>query len=289
MEILVIDREQLSTQLITSRLEAKGHKVTTETNKQNAFDLIRLNKYDCILVDPAPLSEARPVVIGIWKNLRHDVKPYVLLLSKTATEAEAIAAGTNDVLPKPLSTQELETKVGNALRLMDLTRLLHGGGDIPSQGGVVGKDAFNQLFLSAIDRAFRYGERSLVVYMEVVNMAEIEETAGKAAKDEMYEKLIEKLTFMRRQSDVIGCVGRQDFAILLQRPQYESEPLDALSRFSEVLDKFCQSLDNPAVVPHIRLQLIELPQGALHGEKTVPSLQSEEAAGEGEEVVHGDG
>jgi PleD family two-component response regulator len=222
------------------------------------------------MVDPAPLSEARPVIIGIWKNIRTPVKPYILLLSKTATTEEAILAGTNDALNKPLSSQDLDVKIQNAQRLMDISRHLAQDGDIHSHGGMIGKAAFNQLFLSAMDRAFRYGERSLIVFAEMTNYDEMTAALGPQAVEETMRKLIEKMTFMRRQSDVIGRLSERDFAILLQRPHYETEPIDAINRFSEVLDKFHRSFENRQAAPAIHLVLVELPQGAQHAERFAP-------------------
>lgn len=273
MHILVIDRESLTSQLIASKLEAKGHSVTAEPNKNAAFDIIQKGGVDCVMVDPAPLAEARPVIIGIWKNIRTPVKPYILLLSKTATPQDAILAGTNDVLNKPLSSQDLDTKILNAERLMAVCRHLAHVDNVHSTGGMIGKAAFNQLFLSAIDRAFRYAECSLIVFIRLTNHAQIVAAAGQEEYEKIIEKLTEKMTFMRRQSDVIGRLGEDEFAILLQRPQYASEPTDAINRFAEVLDKFYQSFDNKAFAPRIHMRLVELPQGAQHAERSAPIME----------------
>lgn len=270
MEIMVIDRDALTSQLISSKLAALGHVVVSEPNKNIAFDQIRDGKFDCIIVDPAPLAEPRPVVIGIWKNIRTAVKPYIMLLSKTATTEEAILAGTNDVLNKPFGSVDIETKMQNAQRLMDISRHLAHEDNVHSSGGMVGKAAFNQLYLSAIDRAFRYGERCLIVFAEMTNYDEMLKTLGQEAVDATLAKLTDKMTFMRRQSDVIGRLSVRDFAIILQRPQYETEPMDAINRFSEVLDKFHQGFENKAAAPTIHLVLVELPQGAQHAERFAP-------------------
>ena len=274
MDIVVIDRDELVPQLITSKLAAKGHKVISFAGKKEALELLALKKVDCVMVDPSPLSEARPVIIGIWKAIRGSYTPYMMLLSKTATQADAIAAGTNDVLNKPLNARDLETKIGNAERLIELCQRLGQGADIKSEGGAIGRAAFNQLFLSAIDRSFRYGERSLVVFVSLDNYQGMVAAKGQEAADDTMKKLTGKLVFMRRQSDVIGHIGEHEFAILLQRPQYETEPLDAMGRFSEVLDKFYNGFEDKAMAPRLTLSLIELPLGALHMEKHVPIVQS---------------
>jgi DNA-binding response OmpR family regulator len=271
MEILVIDRESLTNQLLMSKLGAKGHHVVIEPNKNAAFSMLAEKNFDCVMIDPAPLSEARPVVVGIWRALPRDAqRPYVLLLSKSATTEESVMAGANDVVNKPLSMQDLETKVGNAARLIDIAHWLAHEDNIHSVGGMVGKAAFYQLFLSAIDRAFRYGERSFIVFVYMTNHVDLETRMGPAAFEALVMQLTSQMTFMRRQSDVIGRLGTHDFAVLLQRPQYESEPVDAINRFSEVLDTFVRSLPDPDLAPQLELRLIDLPQGAAHAESKIP-------------------
>ncbi len=273
MKILIIDRESLTNQLITSKLVAKNHTVIVDSDKNKAFEKIKSDSFDCIMIDPYPLSEARPVIIGIWKCLQSEIKPYIMLLSKTATREEAITTGVNDVLNKPLSSIDIETKIGNAERLMEISRFLIKEDPVPSTDGLINKSAFNQLFLSAIDRSFRYGERSLIVFVKMTNYEEIIKAAGKQATETTLHKLMEKMNFMRRQSDVIGRLGSHNFGVLLQRPQYESEPMDAINRFSEILDKFYNEFKDKTMAPKIRLDLIELPQGALHKEILVPLEQ----------------
>lgn len=279
MQILVIDRDALTTQLLQARLEAQGHTLVVEPNKNEAFEHLKQGTVDCVMIDPAPMSDARPVIIGVWKALRGPYKPYIMLLSKTATREDAIMAGTNDVLTKPFDPKDLETKMGNAQRLIALHKHLGSDDNIHSGGGMIGKSAFNQLFLSAIDRAFRYGERSLVIIVKVTNTADLR-AQGDMEAAQTLTSLGEKLGYTRRQSDVIGRIAIDQFGILLQRPMYETEPFDAINRFAETLDKFHHSFDNKAQAPHIELELIELPEGVLLATRHAPLAEG---------IIHGDG
>ena len=153
--------------------------------------------------------------------------------------------------------------------------------NVHSTGGMIGKAAFNQLFLSATDRAFRYGERSLIVFVRLMNHEKLQASIAPEAFDQLMEKLAKQMTYMRRQSDVIGRLGADDYAILLQRPQYESEPIDAINRFSEQLEKFCTAYDTGPVKPEIHLRLVELPQGAQHAERFVPPALAAAGGAEG--------
>lgn len=270
MDILVIDRDPLTNQLLSARLEAMGHAVTVEANKNEAFEKIKAESFDCILFDPAPLSDALPIVVNILRCVGDRRRPYLILLSKTATEADAVSAFTHNVLHKPFGSQDVETKIGNAKRLIDIEANLATQDDTRSGGGLIGRAAFNQLFLSAMDRAFRYTEKSMIVLISMVNYDDIIATDNMDAAEDIVTRLSEKMTHMRRQSDVIGRLGPHDFGIMLQRPQYESESVDALNRFSEILNEFAGEFMGGAAAPYLDLDLISLPQGELVKRVRVP-------------------
>lgn len=262
MKILVIDREPVAAQLVAGKLAAKGHDVAVESQKQQALDRIHQEQIECVLLDPAPLSDARPVIVGMWKSSRAPLKPYIMLFSKDGTKEAAVAAGANDILFKPLDAAELDTKIDNAQRIVTLVNKLSGEEDLHSGGGIIGKNAFQQLFLSAIDRAFRYAERSFVTFITM----DPDNTIPENELSEKIDTLSKDIIFMRRQSDVIGRVGRKEYALLMQRPMYESEPADAVGRFAEFLTAFAAKNQGYG---SFSIDLIELPSGQLHQARTV--------------------
>jgi DNA-binding response OmpR family regulator len=269
MHILVIDRDQLANQLISSRLAAQGHVVTLESQKQTALDRLKDLKPDCILLDPNPLADARPIIVQIWKNTKTAHKPYILLLGKEEQlEGQntplPTAMGANDRLLKPLDVQVLDEKINNALRLQNLAEVFTAPHDLRSEKGILGKNAFYQLFLSSLDRAFRYNEQSFITLITVRFDGDQAANLTADALDPKLEKLIEKLAFMRRQSDVIGHIAPLSFAILMQRPLYLSEPLDAINRFAETLAEYQGAILTPHDRPIFTLELLELPSGHIH-------------------------
>src|SRR3982750_2152258 len=147
MKVLVIDRDTLSTQLIRSKLELKGHTVVNEAVKNTALERLEKEAFDTVFFDPAPLNNARPLVLGIRRSVRN--YPYVVLMSHDLRREEAIKSGANDVITKPLDAGTLDATMANADRLTALMkRIGDESEDFPSAGGVIAKSAFNQLFLS---------------------------------------------------------------------------------------------------------------------------------------------
>lgn len=265
MRILVIDRDRLATQMIRTKLEALGHSVTEETVKNDAIEKLGRETYEAVFIDPAPLTNPRPVILGIRRSVKN--YPYIVLMSHQSTPQEALAAGCNDLLVKPLDGADVERKVKNAQRLVTLVgRIGDESEDFPSAGGVIAKSAFNQLFLSAIDRADRYGERSYLVFISLDNYHEIRENDGPYAADYAVAKMSQYLVRLRRQSDIIAQTGKNEYVLLLQRPQYETEPVEAANRFAEALAQYEDIVSTGATGVKIAVRLLDLPTGGLHVE-----------------------
>ncbi len=263
MKTLVIDRDRLSTQIINTKLTAAGHEVVEETVKNEALERLAKESYDAVFIDPAPLTNPRPIILGIRRSITN--YPYIVLMSHETSREEAIKAGTNDVITKPINTDDLEKSIENARRLTQLVaKIGDESEDYPSAGGVIAKSAFNQLFLSAIDRADRYGERTFLLFISIGNYEEVLETDGPYAADFAAAKLSQNLVRLRRQSDIIGQTGKAEYALLLQRPQYETEPIEAANRFFEALNKVDDILSSGTGNIRIQIDLIDLPVGALH-------------------------
>lgn len=265
MKILVIDRDPLSTQLISTRLQAAGHSVVVEAVKNNAIERLAVEEFDMIFIDPAPLTNARPVILGIRRSGRG--YPYIVLMSQGIDREEALKNGANDVLLKPVDASVLEKMVDAAERLTRLVkRIGDESEDFPSAGGVIAKSAFNQLFLSCLDRADRYGEASYLVFIGVQNFTEITQMDGPYPAQTLTAKLSQTLVRLRRQSDIIAQTGKSEYCLMLQRPQYETEPGEAASRFAEALSKNDELNMAGSTKVQLYVSLVDLPVGVKHAD-----------------------
>lgn len=260
MKILVVDRDTLATQLIRSRLEVKGHTIVEEPVKNNAIALLEKDAYQVVFIDPAPLNNARPVVLGIRRAMRS--YPYIILMSQEIPREDALRAGANEVMVKPIDHTGLEKVMENAERLTSLIkRIGDESEDFPSAGGVIAKSAFNQLFLSGIDRADRYGERSFLVFIGIKNYQDIVAMDGTYAAEYATAKLSQYLVRLRRQSDIIAQTGKNEYCLMLQRPMYETEPMEAANRFADALRRFDDICASENVKVEVAVTLVDLPVG----------------------------
>lgn len=261
MKILIVDRDEMSAQLTSTKLKNLGHEVSEETVKNDAIEKLATDGFDVLLVDPAPLTSARNIMLSVRRNAGRYT--YCLLMSSEGGEEHALSEGMNGFLPKPVDTNLLEEKIQYASCLSDLIdRIGDDSEDFPSAGGVIAKSAFNQLFLSALDRANRYAEQTYVLFISLDNYQEIYDLDGAYAADYVVAKLSQSLVRMRRQSDIIGQTAKYEHALLLlERRSHESEPVEAANRFAHSFSEM-HDLSGDAKTPvKIKVQLIALPVG----------------------------
>lgn len=261
MKVLIIDKDKLSSNMVRAKLEKLGHEVYEESVKNDALDHISKETFGAVLLDPSPLTNSRPLVQSIRRSMNG--YPYVILLREEASKVDFARCGANDDQEKPVDPEILGAKLNNAEALLSIFQKYGDDSeDFPSAGGVIAKSAFNQLFLSAIERADRYGEKSYLLLITVDNYARLMQTGGAYAADYAVAKLSQHLVRIRRQSDIIGQTGKNQYTLLLQRPQYETEPMDAANRFAEAFSKIDDLVQGPGIAANLQIQLIELPTGA---------------------------
>lgn len=272
MKILIIDNEIVTANLLKSRLEPLGHTVEITAKNEN-MDGVVADGWDVIFYDPSPLTTLRPTVMGIRRANRKQA--FMILMSHNFGFIDAIKAGFNDCLSKPLDMNAMLDKIDNAKSIMAIQRNLGDDKeDFPSAGGVIAKSAFNQLFLSCMDRADRYGETAHVIFIAIDNFKQIESEGSAYDAKIVSAKLAHHLVQLRRQSDIIAQVKDNEYALLLLRPTTEAEPMEAAHRFAESLSKCTDMPYNSEKSVNIRLTLVRLPTGEMGAEHRIAVYQA---------------
>ena len=268
MKILVIDHDEVSARLLKSRLEPLGHDVTWLSDKTEGSLEASKADFEVVFIDPSPQTNPKPMVVNIRRHIRY--YPYMILLSEKVDQEQALGFGFNDCIAKPLDPEELDRKIEGAQNFLNIVRHLRNGNeDFPSSGGIIAKSAINQLFLSCIDRADRYGERTYALFINLRNFKQIAVQTGPYEAEVAAAKLAQHIVRLRRASDIIGQIGRDEFAILLLRPVDEKEPLEAAGRFADSLASCSDIMSKSNMQVDLSVNLVEIPSGQKLAEHTV--------------------
>lgn len=263
MKILIVDRDPDDSKLLSSKLTAFGHEVFEERVKSAAIDKIAADgPFDVIFVDPAPMKDASAIILNIRRAISS--YPYIILMTvdDDLDMENALSMGCNNFIRKPLDNDDIEDKLSNAEHLKEMIESIGDDSeDFPSAGGVIAKSAFNQLFLSAIDRGSRYSELAHILSIGIKNYHDIESADGPYGAEFAISKLAHHLVRLRRQSDIIGQTGKNEYSLLLQRIQDSNEPREAASRFAAALEELDDISSSTTTPIEIYVNLTSLPLG----------------------------
>lgn len=260
MKILIIDKDAMYSNLLAGKIRAAGHDVIETAVKNDGVDRISEHAIDAVYLDPSPMVEAKAIVLQIRRQVH--TFPYLVLMGDSVNRMRAVTAGCHDALAKPLDTAALTESLENAQRMVSLIRRIGDESyDFPSAGGVISKSAFNQLFMSAIDRSGRYGEDAHALFFGVDNYDDIKIDDGQYAADYAVSRLAQILASVRRQSDILAQTGHHEFALMLQRPQTPTESLDAARRFAAILGEQQDITSNGVTDLRLEISLVHLPSG----------------------------
>ena len=264
MRILISDRDERTARLVGAKVEGMGHTVRYEPDRRALGDLLTKSAYDLVIADPSPMTDVGGVIVSIRKAARQNTL-YIMMMSDSLEAKTVLSKGANDLLAKPISPQELEQKVQSAERFNKIVDWVGDSSeDFPSAGGIIAKSAFNQLFLSAIDRSARYGEKSYVLFISIDNHEDILAMDGQYSAKSSSAKLAQHLVKIRRQSDILAQIGKSDYALLLQRPVYETEPMEAANRFADSISKIEEMEETGAKELCFSVRLMDVPSGTEH-------------------------
>lgn len=268
MKILIIDRDRANCEQMEEFLKDSGIEATFEPIRAKAVEAFKAGGYDVIFIDPAPQGELRPFVIGLRRHTNSF--PPIVVMTHDMTLQQVMAVGGNAMLPKPLDKAEFLNKARNAMRVTETSHMMNDDKiDFPSKDGIIAKSAFNQLFITCLDRADRYGEGSYLICVNVDNLAEIAEKDGAEAAAKVADNLRRTISRTRRLSDIAGHVEEGRFCLLLLRVMKEDEPFLAANRFAEAMKENHDLISTSATKAVLKVWLLGIPSGEIPIEHVV--------------------
>ena len=113
--ILVVDDDEGIRSLVKKYLDENKYLITTASNAENAFEKIKIIKFDLIILDI--MMPGKSGLEFIQENKKNLDTPIILLTAKgQANErVEGLEIGADDYLPKPFEPKELLLRIKNIL------------------------------------------------------------------------------------------------------------------------------------------------------------------------------
>tara|TARA_B100000927_G_scaffold188216_1_gene151581 strand:+ start:232 stop:909 length:678 start_codon:yes stop_codon:yes gene_type:complete len=113
--VLVVDDDEGIRSLVKKFLNEKNYLVTTASNAENAYEKVKIIKFDLIILDIMMPGKSGLDFLNEYKK---DIDTPVILLTAKGEPNERIEGlemGADDYLPKPFEPKELDLRIKNII------------------------------------------------------------------------------------------------------------------------------------------------------------------------------
>ena len=113
--VLVVDDDEGIRSLVKKFLNEKNYLVTTASNAENAYEKVKIIKFDLIILDIMMPGKSGLDFLSEYKK---DINTPVILLTAKGEPNERIEGlemGADDYLPKPFEPKELDLRIKNII------------------------------------------------------------------------------------------------------------------------------------------------------------------------------
>ncbi len=113
--ILVVDDDEGIRSLVKKYLDEKNYLVTTAYDAENAYEKIKVIKFDLIILDI--MMPGKSGLDFLNENKKNIKTPVILLTAKgePGERIEGLEMGADDYLPKPFEPKELDLRIKNII------------------------------------------------------------------------------------------------------------------------------------------------------------------------------
>jgi diguanylate cyclase (GGDEF)-like protein len=216
--IVVAEDNVPTLRLLVTWLRQGGYEVYPAANGEAALAAIDSVRPALVIAD-----WQMPGISGldVCRQVRQrDRQPYTYVLIVTAREdrtdvIEAIDAGADDYLMKPINEDSLLARVGQARVALQRFRRFAELAETDPLTGLTNRRRFHELCVREIARAARYGGTLSCLLLDIDLFKHFNDTYGHATGDAILKAVADLLRASKRECDCVCRYGGDEFCVLL--------------------------------------------------------------------------
>ena len=222
--ILIVDDQNANVQLLEQMLRDVGYtSITSATDPYTVSVLHRANRYDLILLDLLmPGMDGYQIMEELKEIETDDYLPIIVITAQPDHKLRALAAGAKDFISKPFNLMEVKMRIHNMLEVRLLYKKLENSNQVleslslhDTLTGLPNRRLLIDRLSLAIAHAHRYKHAMAVMYLDLDEFKQINDTFGHAAGDMLLSKIAARLVSAVRQEDTVARLGGDEFVIVL--------------------------------------------------------------------------
>jgi len=230
-ELLLVDDDEDSRDLLSRRLVHKGHHVESAETGAQALALLEKRDFDLVLLDvDMPGLNGLDTLRAIRETHETTKLPVIMVTAHDESDevVRALDMGANDYIPKPIDlpvalarirTQILVKRAMEALE--EVNERLRRLATVDSLTGIANRRRFDEVLESEWKRAIRDASPLAVLMADVDYFKKYNDTYGHDVGDKVLRQVAEALSGGLRPGDFVARYGGEEFVLVL--PLTEAE------------------------------------------------------------------
>jgi diguanylate cyclase (GGDEF)-like protein len=236
--VLVAEDDDVTRLIFKRILEAQGHGVALAEDGERAWERIISQPPDLLLCD-----WLMPGVDGVelCRRIKEDVAlraVYVIIVTvkgHVQERIEALEAGADEFLSKPIDRAELEARVRVGLRIVEYQRMLRDMALTDALTGLPNRRSFDAAIRRETARAQRFSTPLSLLIFDVDRFKSINDRYGHEKGDGVLRLVTERVTRILGSTEGFFRIGGDEFAALV--PESEEVVHSILVRLNELFGK----------------------------------------------------
>ena len=270
MKGLVVSNDLLFAGLVTKKIKNLGYAAESVTTANAAFERIKKETYRIVLTgwDLQGGMSGRQLTENI-RHLNRRRYTYIIVCpvdKSPGVIVDALEAGADDFLNRPLNPIELELKIRHAMRLLNLEDELRDGAGADTSTGLVNDASFRQFFRVVIAQSRRLKESGSLMYVTVDEYKAIFDEYGFEPAETLAVKISQVLKSLTRSSDLVARVKDDQFCMLLQNTHWELCKTVA-DKVKEKIGNMSLFMDDLEIYPTVTIGVLNYPVDDLSSEE----------------------
>jgi diguanylate cyclase (GGDEF)-like protein len=254
LEVLIVDDDDETLELLGSWIGRLGHRVRTARNASVALAMLAEQSADVVISDwDMPGMTGAELCRLIREHEEHEPYTYFVILTGFDDREHLIAgmaAGADDYQRKPVNLDELEARLVSAARVVELHRRLEtraaallddttklfAASRTDALTGAGNRLRFDEDVETMFSRAQRYGHPCSLALCDLDYFKSFNDTLGHVAGDEALRRVAESMRNNLRSSDTLYRYGGEEFVVLLVE-QSVSDAVRAMERMRSAIER----------------------------------------------------